>query len=387
MTLPRLASVLVVLTSATVLYQSVSEPDTPGGAVAAACGNKIAYLADGSGREQPGLQAAQLAVDRYNVEHPGCVVQLAEYNTQNTGGDDLTAQAADAIVADRQVLGVIGPVSADTANIALPVLEKAGVVAVSPALSDDVVGGPGYHVFHRVVGSADDDTTAAIRWLTATVPAAKVFVVDDDYDDTVANAKLAKRLLGTAVAGSASVDDPNAGNAAVLSAIRASNASAVYYSGHTDTFDTLVPKIRAARPQITILGAHWVVNGLSPTDRAPANNRVFVTNPNTVPAQASRAFAAEYLAKYKKAPGYFGPEGYDAANILLSGLSAGRYTRPQLLTWVDQFHGQGATGAIAFKPNGDRTDPTVVVMRVSDDQFSGPEVIAGGQRQSATTGA
>src|SRR5262249_19581986 len=150
------------------------------------------------------------------------------------------------------------------ANTALPALDKAGIVTISPMLHETLTGGQGFRIFHRVVGSTDDDRVAAVRWLTQTLKATKVFVVDDNFDETVANAKEARRLLGTTVAGSASVDDPEADQGALLAKIGASGATAIYYSGHLDGFEALAPRIRAAKPGITIVGAHWVVESIDP---------------------------------------------------------------------------------------------------------------------------
>lgn len=377
LTLPRLAAVLVLLTTATLLYQSEAGP--PGGmAGAMGCGYRIAFLSDSGPTTQPSLQSAELAVDQYNVAHPHCLVQLARYDTQGTGNTaGLATAQVNAIANDRRVLGVIGPASAGQANVALPLLDKAGVVAISPTLSDDAVGTGGYRVFHRVVASSEDDTMAAVHWLTATAATSRVFVVDDNAQETVTNAQLAKRLLGTALVGSASVGDPNGNQTGVLAAIQASGANAIYYSGFRETFGALVPRIRANLPQITIVGAHWVADGLTAGPQAAPPTHTFVTVDSTAPGQAAGDFAAQFQTKYNTPVGYYGPEGYDATNILLAGVLAKQTTRTQMLGWVNSFRGQGITGPLSFKPNGNRANATVVLTRVSNNQFYAPQVIAG----------
>jgi branched-chain amino acid transport system substrate-binding protein len=375
MTLPRVAAVLVVLTLASLLYQSVPAQSGSG---PGHCGDKIAYLSAGGDDQQPILESATLAVDQYDATHPNCTVSLVEYSTRSPQDDDLTANAANQIVSDPKVLGVIGPITGDEANVALPILDQAGIVLISPTLRETVLGGQGFRVFHRVVGNTDDDTAAAIQWLTRTVKANKVFVIDDAFEETAANAKTAMNLLGATAAGAASVDDPGGDHSALIAKISASRATAVYYSGHPQSFTTLAPEIHAARPDITIVGAHWVVDGIAKEATIKPTTKIYATNPNTLPSQAGSSFTEQFLSRYNTTAGYYGPEGYDAANIMLSGIAADKLTRAGLLSWVHTYKGQGATGAIAFKPNGDRTNPTVVLLRVSNGQFYAPQVIAGG---------
>jgi branched-chain amino acid transport system substrate-binding protein len=73
-----------------------------------------------------------------------------------------------------------------------------------------------------------------------------------------------------------------------------------------------------------------------------------------IPAdQADRNFSATFQQKFGRRAGYYGPEAYDATNVLLAGLLAGKATRADMLAYVKAYDGRGVARNVKFSPSGD----------------------------------
>ena len=100
----------------------------------------------------------------------------------------------------------------------------------------------------------------------------------------------------------------------------------------------------------------------------------YVTYPLTPPDRTG-TFATACKARYGTSPPFWGPEAFDAANILLAGIAADRATRAGMLTWVHEFDGDGVSRHISFNADGDLDAPQVWFHRVVDGAFRADSVI------------
>jgi ABC-type branched-subunit amino acid transport system substrate-binding protein len=338
-----------------------------GDAAAPACGFKLAVLGvlsgDNAGDGQTIRDAAKLAVQRYNDASSGCTAELAEFDTQNasSGKDDQAAERAREIVADEKILGVVGPVYGSEAEDALPILEEAGVPVVSPSATEADLSQKGWKVFHRTLGTDIDQADAAVRYLTKVAKVGKTFVVDDGstYGSSVAGEVHSK--LGDGSAGTATIDSTGE-YADVVKKIVDSGADSVYYGGYYEDGGAFVKQLRQASRGLPIVSGDRVFTDLF-VDSAgkDAAEGVVITCPCIPPSQARGSFAQDYKSRYNEAAGYYAPEAYDAANILLAGLHAGNGSRSDLLAFVDGYDGDGVSRHIRFGEHGDLDVPSLQV--------------------------
>jgi branched-chain amino acid transport system substrate-binding protein len=84
-----------------------------------------------------------------------------------------------------------------------------------------------------------------------------------------------------------------------------------------------------------------------------------------------------FQARFGSGPGFYAPEAYDAAQILITGIRAGRTTRDGLLEWVDGYDADGISRHLHFGPNGglDSSSLRVWAYAVKDDTFTPISVI------------
>ena len=365
--LAAVATVLVLATTATVVYKSLPAHSSNGQA-APACGYKIAYLSS-SVRflAQPTRDSTALAVQQYNAKHPGCTVELVAPRLGDQAAGDVVDQTAEQVAADPKVLGVVSPLSPSETQVAMPILDGAGVATISPTLTQPTYAQSGSATFHRTVGTDLDDVTAGIRQLTRELRARKVFVVDDGSPDSTEGAANARRQLGAGTLAGAASMGQTTDHSVLVKEIAGSKADAVYYTGFPHQFGSFVnfvAQLRHARPRITIFGWQWAYDDhfVAAAGQQPPDN-IHVTCTCRPPDRNEPGFNEQFTGRYRRAPTWYAAEAFDAANILLSGLDAGMNTRSTMLDWVNHYDGDGVSGHIKFSSTGDLVAPTTWMLR------------------------
>jgi branched-chain amino acid transport system substrate-binding protein len=346
------------------LTRDEPEPPPPAPAPAAACGYKIAYLGilsgDNSGDGTTIRNSARLAVDKYNSAHQGCTAELAEYDTK--GDEDEAGRLAGEIVRDEKVVGVVGPIWYTEADKVMPIFDAAGLPVISPSLMYTILSQKGWKTFHRTVGTDADQARAAARHLTQSMRAQRVFIVSDNDEYATGAANEARLQLNTAFIGRADVAGDETTFAGVVSQVTSANADAVYFSGYHEAAGVFVKEMRAAKPDIKIMGWDRIFTDLFVAGATAASAEgVAITCPCAPPSEARDNFANDYRDKHSEAAGYYGPEAYDAANVLLSALGAGKSTRADVNAHVGAYDGQGVSRQIKFSPTGDIDTSTPAV--------------------------
>jgi ABC-type branched-subunit amino acid transport system substrate-binding protein len=359
-------AVLLLVVGGIVFALTRPEPDpTPENPVAAACGYKIAYLGilsgDNSGDGKTIRSSARLAVDKYNSANQGCTAELVEFDTK--GDDDEAGRLAGEIVRDEKIVGVVGPIWFTEAEKVMPIFDAAGLPVISPSLMYTILSQKGWKTFHRTVGTDANQAAAAARHLTQTLRAQRVYIVTDNDEYATAVANEARLQLNTAFIGRADIAGDETTFASVVSQVTTSNADAVYFSGYHEAGGIFVKEMRAAKPDIKIMGWDRIFTDLFVEGATSASaESVAITCPCVPPSEARDNFANEYKEKNSgETAGYYGPEAYDAANVLLAALKAGKSTRADVNTFVGAYDGQGVSRQIKFTPTGDldTANPTV----------------------------
>ncbi|WP_203899459.1 ABC transporter substrate-binding protein [Virgisporangium aliadipatigenens] len=375
--------VLALLIGGGIYLSRDPDPKKPGPSVpvaaSPACGYKIAYLGVLSGDAKADSEAArngvQMAIDKFNREHSGCAASLQEFDTK--GEAETAARLANEITADPKILGVVGPFWLDEAERVLPILDAAGIPVISPALSMSEFSGK-YKSFHRTVASDADQNEAAVRYLLNDFRARKVFVVADKDDRTLDMAAEARLKLNTAFVGRADIETNQTDFGGIVNQITSATADAVYYLGYSVAGGEFVKQVRAARKDIKIIGWDRIFRS-SFVEKAGKENAegVVITCPCVPPSEAGENFGEDYKKRFN-ATGYNAPEAYDAANVLLNAMAAGKATRADVESYVDSYDKAGVSHRIKFTDKGDldATTSTVWAFKVKDGQINGEKLIA-----------
>ncbi|MEV6630584.1 branched-chain amino acid ABC transporter substrate-binding protein [Actinoplanes sp. NPDC051470] len=326
-----------------------------GDTTAADCGGKIAifgaFTGPNAGLVIPSLNGAKLAVKQFNTANPNCKVTMQEFDTQ--GNADQATPIANQVAQDQSFVGVIGGHFSGESKATMPIYEAAGMVMVSPSATATELTAGGNKSFHRVVGNDGTQGAAAVEYIKNVSKSQKVFLIDDGQTYGVGIIDVVKKGLGATVAGSDKVQTDQTNFDATISKIKSAKADLIAYGGYTNEAAPLLKQARAAGVTAKFLGFDGLYDPGFPKGAGDAANDAVVTCPCLPADKAGGTFAKDYQAEYNIAPGSYGAEGFDGANVFLDGFKAGKKTRADLLAWVDSYDKQGVSKYIKFDPTGD----------------------------------
>ncbi|MEA2697361.1 MAG: branched-chain amino acid transport system substrate-binding protein, partial [Myxococcales bacterium] len=309
---------------------------------------------------------------------------------------DLEAANARRAVSDPDVLFYLGPYNSGAAKVSLPVLNRAGLVAISPANSyagltkpgsaepnePEIYRPTGKITYYRV--SPTDDIQGKVAAEFAKYKGWKrVYVLHDGglYGQGTADIFLstAAQLGLPLVSSAAEKIDPQAPEyLAILQRIRRLRPDAIYFGGTTQPSGGRIARdvLTAAGPQGRLLAP----NGCFQTTFIKAagadvlNERAFVTFGGLPPDQLTgggAAFVAAYRQRFKIEPEGYSVNGYVVAQVALKALAkAGRKNREAVRqAMVGSGQVDGALGTWQFDANGDTSLATISVSTVKDGRF------------------
>lgn len=330
--------------------------------------------------------SVQVAVDQANKKQtiPGWTIELVAVD--DSSDPDTGAAGAAELVADPDVIGVVGTYNSGVAVAALPVLAPAGLALVSPSNTlAELTLGPDpasparvYESYFRMVAS--DALQAPFLAESAYGRGLENIAI---VSETKAVSKGLADAFATAFAdegGTVTIQDivPDGATdfATFLDAALVDDPDAIFFGGE-------YPVAAALRDQATEAGFTGpVVGGDGIKDDAyieEAGTPSKGTLASTVGVPlASLATAKKFLAAYKKAkfdtdPTDYGPYAYDAANLIIAAAREvldGQTTVPadaraSVVAALQDASGKGATGALGFDEFGDTAYDVFTLYEVS----------------------
>ncbi|MER7443018.1 branched-chain amino acid ABC transporter substrate-binding protein [Micromonospora avicenniae] len=329
-----------------------------------ACGFKIVFFGALTGSDAAlGINennGVKLALDKYNKENKDCEVTLLPLDSQ--GSPDQAPQLAQQAIDDEKVLGVVGPAFSGESEAANPLFSEAGLVHITASATRPSLSEQGWKTFFRSVGNDNAQGPAAAKYIKDELKADKVFVIDDQSAYGAGLADEVKKALGSAVIGTDKVQGGGKQTefSGTVTKVKSSGATAVFFGGYYTEGGLIRKALTNAGVKATLIGADGMkdpafIDGASD---AAAEGTIF-TCPCLPPAEVKGTFAADYKAMYGTDPGTYSDNAYDAANILLAGIKAGKNTRADMLAFVKGYTGEGVVGSYKFTDKGE-LDPSAV---------------------------
>ena len=281
-------------------------------------------------------EAIELAVEDHGPIHGRAVSlgQPVDTRCSSEGG----GEGARAIVADPQVVGVIGPACSGASVGASPVLSAAGLVMISPAnaspdLTSDLAGNPGpdYHPgYFRVYSNGLYQARAVARFAHDELGLRRMAVVHDgdSFTHGLATAFVnAFSELGGEVAAIATVGKGDTDMSAVLENFAAAGPDGIFlplFAPEGCHFVSQARKVEELEEAAFIAGS---ATGTQEFLGKPESEGVYLsghdtdfgTNANQVTGKDAKALSAAYQAA---ADANFFYHAYDAATLLLSAVES-----------------------------------------------------------------
>lgn len=346
----------------------------------------IAYQGPLSGgNAQLGLNmkyAVQLAVDNANAGTTfGALPFTLKFTAQDDQGSPTDAPAAaQKILGDSSVVGVVGPAFSGATKASEPFYSQADLATVSPSATAPALAQAGDKNFFRVVADDNAQGPADALYLAKVAKVHSVYALDDAsaYASGLVGAFVpAAKADGLSVthetapgttqcqAGNGNVQQYNA----LAAKIKGSGAQSVFYAGYYCDFALLAKQLRAAGYTGQLmsddgsLDKHYV----SQAGASVADGTVISCACSDV---AKTGSAGTFISQFTKlagfAPGTYSAESYDAANTIISvmkGIGA-HVTRAAVVSGLHHVDYTGITKTVKFQSDGNISGTAVYAYKV-----------------------
>jgi branched-chain amino acid transport system substrate-binding protein len=330
----------------------------------------------------------KLAVDEANAAGEGPTIALKEFDT---AGDPAQAGTVkDQVIADQDVIGVVGPAFSGETKAVIPAFEDAGLVMISPSATNKDLPNivPDGRVFHRVIADDALQASGIATYLADTVQPESVAYVHDNTEygkgltDDVA-ALSGQQGVRPATPAPLTLDPEAQDFSSTVNAVVSSGADVVFYGGYYSEAGRFKKQLTDAGFTGTFLSGDGsldpgFVDAAGPQFAEGAQltcpcNLAFATSES----EKLRSFFEQHTAELGKDPGLYSPEGYDAANILIEGIKAGNTDRESLLSWLENDFSsyEGVSKTVEFAENGNVTSRDFFVFQVKDGKLAPLETV------------
>ena len=317
----------------------------------------------------------QLAVEqlRGNLTKQGFKVELVPFDDQ--AKPDVGVANAKNIIADKDILVVIGHLNSGVAIPSSEVYKEVDLPMISPANTNEKITDRGYPNVYRVCGRDDVQGPVGAEFAALTLKVKSVYVVHDKttYGQGVAEAfkaeaeKKGVKVLAFEGTEEKSNFDP------IITPIKAKNPDLVYFGGIYDQGAPFFKQAREKGVKAKFLGP----DGLDSSDLVKIGGKALVGLYYTTAAAPSsspqaKKFGDDFKKKFGKNPEPYAAESFVATAIALkaieSTVAGGKApTRATVAGAIRKVKYTGMTGAIEFDDKGDPKKASYYVMQVSSD--------------------
>ncbi|MGA4799479.1 branched-chain amino acid ABC transporter substrate-binding protein [Streptomyces lavendulocolor] len=328
--------------------------------------------------------AAKQANEKKYVDGVTFKIEALDDQAQPSSGQ----QNATKLVADKDVLGVVGPLNSSVAESMQKVFDDAKLVQVSPANTNPALtqgqdwnGGTKKRPYASYFRTATTDAIQgpfAAQYLFNDAKKKKVFVVDDKKTygaGLAATFKAEFTKLGGKVAGEDHVNPDTKDFSAVVTKIKNSGADVVYYGGEYPAAGPLSKQIKASGAKIPLVGGDGIYSAefIKLSGKEGAGDLATSVGAPVETLPSAKEFVENYKkAGYKEAFEAYGGYSYDSAWSIIEAVkkvvddNGGKLpddARSKVLEAMKGVSFEGVTGKVSFDEYGDATNKQLTVYR------------------------
>ncbi|MEZ0112717.1 branched-chain amino acid transport system substrate-binding protein [Catenulispora sp. EB89] len=315
----------------------------------------------------------KLAVQQENAKGD-LPFNLTVKDSDDQGDQSKGATAAQLLIQDPKVVGVVGPAFSGPTAAAGALYSSANLVAVSPSATRPSLTTSGYKTFYRVVANDSVQGPAAADYMVKVLKASNVYVVDDktQYGQGLSTAIVAELHKDGATVETDSAPQGTQDYSQLASKVASSGSKAMYYAGYYADGGVFAKALKAAGYTGTMLSGDGSKdpNFITTAGQDAAEGWQFTCpclDAGSNPKYA--AFVTAYKALSNAAPGTYSIEGYDAANVIISvlkSLNTASPTRAAVAAGVATVDYQGLSKEIKFTPTGDISGTSIYAYKIEN---------------------
>ncbi|MFD7261770.1 branched-chain amino acid ABC transporter substrate-binding protein [Streptomyces sp. NPDC059874] len=338
--------------------------------------------------------AAKTANEKGYVKGITFKVEALDDQAQASSGQ----QNATKLTANKDVLGVVGPLNSSVSEAMQKVFDDAKLAQISPAnTSPSLTQGPKwaegqktrtYKSYFRTATTDAIQGPFAAQYLFNKGGKKKVFIIDDKKTYGAGLAGTFKgefTKLGGQVVGEGHIDPESKDFSAIVTQVKSSGADVVYYGGEYPAAGPLSKQIKASGTNIPLVGGDGIYDKKYVELAGEGATGDFATSVGA-PVE-SLPSAKDFVANYQKA-GYkdpfaaYGGYSYDSAWAVIEAVKKvvdannGKLptdARAKVLEAVQNVSFDGVTGKVSFDEYGDATNKQLTVYKVEGGDWKSVE--------------
>ncbi|MEV6649664.1 branched-chain amino acid ABC transporter substrate-binding protein [Streptomyces sp. NPDC051219] len=297
-------------------------------------------------------------------------------------------QNATKFVANKDVLGVVGPLNSSVAESMQKVFDDAKLAQVSPANTNPALSqGPDwnggkkarpYKSYFRTATTDAIQGPFAAQYLFNDAKKKNVFIIDDKKTygaGLAATFKAEFEKLGGKVAGTEHVNPDTKDFAAVVTKIKSSKADVVYYGGEYPVAGPLSKQIKKSGTAIPLVGGDGIYSAdfIKLSGKEGLGDLATSVGAPVETLPSAKEFVANYQAGgYKEAYEAYGGYSYDSAWSIIEAVKKvvegndGKLPEDARAKVIEALQGvsfDGVTGKVSFDEYGDATNKQLTVYK------------------------
>jgi branched-chain amino acid transport system substrate-binding protein len=309
------------------------------------------------------VNGASIAFDEWNKANKTCQVKFDKSTFKDSqGSPDQASPLAPALVADKNVLGLIGPGFSGETKATMPVFEAATLPMITPGATNAKLSTNGWKMFHRILANDDKQGPGIVKLMKKT--AKKVGVIDDASEYGKGLADTVRAGLGALKVSDTQIDPKSSDFSAAVNQMKAAGVDTVFYGGYYAEAAKLVKAMADAGVKVQFVAGDGVLDQKY-IDNAGAAAEGSLVTATGAPADVNPAFQAKFKAKFGTDPAIYSPEAYDCAQVFLAAIKAGKTNRKAIAAFVAAYDAPGITKQIKFTAEGEVAGDAVYAYQVT----------------------
>ncbi|EMF25866.1 branched-chain amino acid ABC transporter substrate-binding protein [Streptomyces pseudogriseolus] len=303
-------------------------------------------------------------------------------------------QNATKLVANKDVLGVVGPLNSSVGESMQKVFDTAKLAEVSPANTNPALTQGvnwqtkkerPYKSYFRTATTDAIQGPFAAQYVFNEAKKKKVFVIDDKktYGAGLAATFTAEfKELGGQVVGTEHINPESKDFSAVATKVKNSGADVVYYGGEYPQAGPLSKQIKEAGAKIPLVGGDGIYSAdfIKLSGAAGAGDLATSVGAPVEALPSAKEFVANYKAEgYKEAYEAYGGYSYDSAWAIIEAVKKvvedndGKLpddARAKVVDAMQNVSFDGVTGKVSFDEFGDATNKQLTVYTVKGGDWA-----------------
>jgi len=325
-------------------------------------------------------QGTAMAVEEFNTAGgamvDGVKTTVNYINEDDTGAPEVGASAAQKLINQDKVIGIIGAVMSKVTLAVAPICQAAGVPEISPTSTNATVTQVGDYIFRACFIDPFQGTVMAnYAYNTLKVKTAAVLYDNgNDYNKGLAEFFKAgfEKNGGKVVAFEAFTDeDKTVDYKAQLTKIKATNPEFLYLPNYYASAATILKQARAMGLNVPAGGGDgWDSPDLVEIGGADVEGGVFSNHfSKDDPAAKVQDFVTKYTTKYGAAPDALAALAYDAAGLFLDAFkTAGSIKGSDIRDAMKNTTFSGIAGAYKFDESRNPIKAAVILQIKGGEQ-------------------